>query len=591
MGEVWLAVDTRLGRRVAIKELRRAEELDAHGVDRLMREARLAANLHHPRVVAVHDLLLVDEQPVVVMEYVDGESLATLIRRTGASDVVSTIGIGRDIALALTAAHAAGIIHRDVKPANVLIDTTGRAKLADFGIARGTDDSLLTGTGQMIGTVAFMAPEIALGSQPGPAADIYSLGATLYSMIEGRAPFHAQDGRQNTAMMLLRMIREDAPPPERAGPLAPLLTKMMSRNPDDRPSAQDVLGSLNAMRTSLAETASQHEATNTSASPPVEAGLAAALADSGSGPRRGPDPDVPQTVRRSRLPLDAKTDPSPPAGASSSPAITTAKPTPTAAAPKIPPRVGSSERAEPATPPSRTSDATSADGTGTFFSSPTVVRGLSNSPSAGPHETSTPGTSPAEAATNEQRQQKTKKKRGRWIRASLAAAALIAMLVATWWGVDRQHGEPRVAPPKGSPSGSALRIEGSEVLQALIVRSTEDHLEVEVDLTTDISTEELWVEVRFDPSSSSCPDRVIVFDPGNARAFFGLATCTQNVVHIANKLGLSSELSAARTFGARVRWADIAAPPDAGLRVRVRLVRNGTEAGNLPRSGDFYALT
>ena len=180
MGDVWLAYDARLGRLVAVKQLRRALELDAHGVDRLIREARLAATLQHARVVAVYDLLIVDEQPIVVMEYVEGESLATLLRRTKGVDVATALVLGRDVGLALAAAHEAGIVHRDVKPANILIAANGRAKLADFGIARGSDDSALTGTGQMVGTVAFMAPETALGSPPTPAADIYSLGATLY---------------------------------------------------------------------------------------------------------------------------------------------------------------------------------------------------------------------------------------------------------------------------------------------------------------------------------------------------------------------------------------------------------------------------
>jgi serine/threonine protein kinase len=245
MGEVWLAYDTVLRRNVAIKVLRRGPEAVPHSVERMMREARLAAYLQHPRVVVVHDLLVVDGSPVVIMEYVDGESLAARLTRERRIPVDQAASIGRDVCLALAAAHAANIVHRDVKPANIMLDRSGRAKLADFGIARGNEETGLTGTGQMIGTVAFMAPEIALGEEPSPAADIYSLGSTLYAALEGHAPFQRDDGaRQNTASMLLRMIREDAPAPQYSGPLASLLTTMLDREPGRRPDAHQVLTAL-----------------------------------------------------------------------------------------------------------------------------------------------------------------------------------------------------------------------------------------------------------------------------------------------------------------------------------------------------------
>lgn len=136
MGEVWLADDTLLGRQVAVKIMRPGPEFDISDVERMKREARLAAHLQHPRVVSIYDLLLIDDRPIVIMEYVNGESLAARISRDGRLPVDTTARIGRDVILALASAHDAGIIHRDVKPANTMIDHAGRAKLADFGIAR-----------------------------------------------------------------------------------------------------------------------------------------------------------------------------------------------------------------------------------------------------------------------------------------------------------------------------------------------------------------------------------------------------------------------------------------------------------------------
>lgn len=186
-------------------------------------------------------------------------------------------------------------MHRDVKPANILIAANGRAKLADFGIARGSDDSALTGTGQMVGTVAFMAPETALGSPPTPAADIYSLGATLYSAVEGHAPFTSEDGRQNTATMLLRMIREDAPTPRRAGPLSPLLSRMLSREVTNRPTAAEVLTILTDLIRAPDELASSPAASGPSAAP----GAAVHGLGCGSG-RWGGSGTYPSARRRRR---------------------------------------------------------------------------------------------------------------------------------------------------------------------------------------------------------------------------------------------------------------------------------------------------
>jgi len=192
MGEVFLATDTLLGRQVALKRIRRRSErdsVDPVGLQRLRREAQAAAGVHHPNVVTVHDLVADGENLFVVMEYVQGQSLATLIRAQSGMDLLMVGRIGAQIAGALEAAHRAGVIHRDVKPANILLDAEGTAKLADFGIARSVGDDTLTGTGLLIGSLLFMAPEVAGGGPATAASDVYSLGATLFAACEGHAPF------------------------------------------------------------------------------------------------------------------------------------------------------------------------------------------------------------------------------------------------------------------------------------------------------------------------------------------------------------------------------------------------------------------
>ena len=243
MGEVWLADDTLLGRSVAIKQLR--TDPDA-GVgewgERMRREARLAAQLNHPNAVAVYDLIIDDEQPYVIMEYVPGESLAQRIRSAGTlAPGEAGYWIGQ-VAAALEAAHANGILHRDVKPANILITPEGSAKLADFGVARSVRDATHTQTGIMVGTPAYLAPEVAQGGDPSSASDIWSLGATLYAAIEGRPPFGT--GADNPLALLARIVSDQAPAAEHAGPLRPIIDAMLSRDPAGRPHAGEVRSRL-----------------------------------------------------------------------------------------------------------------------------------------------------------------------------------------------------------------------------------------------------------------------------------------------------------------------------------------------------------
>ncbi|HEY3713608.1 MAG TPA: serine/threonine-protein kinase [Jatrophihabitantaceae bacterium] len=243
MGEVWLAEDTLLGRPVAIKQLRTDPDatLGQWG-ERMRREARLAAQLNHPNAVAIYDLIIVEDQPYVVMEYVPGDSLARRIRSAGKLPPEQAGRWIGQVAAALEAAHARGIVHRDVKPANILITPEDSAKLADFGIARSVQDVSQTQTGVMVGTPAFLAPEVARGGDPSPASDVWSLGATLYAAIEGKAPFGS--GLDNPLALLARIGSEPVPAAPSAGSLTPILEAMLERDPSRRPTAAQVRAGL-----------------------------------------------------------------------------------------------------------------------------------------------------------------------------------------------------------------------------------------------------------------------------------------------------------------------------------------------------------
>ena len=240
MGEVWLAEDLLLGRQVAIKRLRfDLDDSDPVAVERVIREARMAARLHHPAAVTTFDLIMESGRPHVVMEYVEGDTLAELIRRRGRIDPFEAAQLIREVAQVLAVAHRSGIVHRDIKPANIIINSAHHPKLADFGIARGGDDRSLTGTGQLIGTVAFMAPEVAGTGVASAASDIWSLGATLYAAVEGHAPYDI-DGQQHVLAILTRIATQPVPEPLLAGPLTPILIRMLASEPELRPSADTV---------------------------------------------------------------------------------------------------------------------------------------------------------------------------------------------------------------------------------------------------------------------------------------------------------------------------------------------------------------
>jgi len=239
MGEVWRARDTLLQRDVAVKRLTYGDPTgDDVTVGRSMREARLAARLNHPNAVAIYDVVVDEDVPCLVMALVRGTSLKEVIAQQGRVDPIVAARIGRQVAAALGVAHRAGIIHRDVKPANVLIASDGTAKLTDFGIARDEGDAGLTSTGTFLGTPNFVAPEIALGGSHTPAGDVWALGALLYTAVEGDQPY-SMGG--NALAILNRIATTDAPVPTHAGPLTDVIVQAMHRDPAARPAAATIV--------------------------------------------------------------------------------------------------------------------------------------------------------------------------------------------------------------------------------------------------------------------------------------------------------------------------------------------------------------
>ncbi|MGW1766206.1 protein kinase domain-containing protein [Streptomyces sp. NPDC002073] len=234
MGTVWRARDEVLGREVAVKEVRAPAGLDAPEIRRLYarleREAWAAARISHRGVVTVYDVATEDGRPWIVMELIRGLSLAEALAAEGPVPPQRAAHIGAQVLTALRAAHASGVLHRDVKPANVLLANDGRVVLSDFGIARLEGSAALTMTGEVVGSPEFLAPERALGRDPGPESDLWSLGVLLYAAVEGVSPF-----RRDSALNTLRAAVEEEPPPTRlAGPLAPVIEGLLRKDPAGR---------------------------------------------------------------------------------------------------------------------------------------------------------------------------------------------------------------------------------------------------------------------------------------------------------------------------------------------------------------------
>ncbi|MFD5775146.1 serine/threonine-protein kinase [Streptomyces fungicidicus] len=245
MGTVWRAKDETVDREVAVKEPRVPEHLPererANASERMRREARAAARLDHPAVVNVHDVAVVDGRPWIVMELVQGRSLGAVLQEEGTLSAREAARVGLEVLGALEAAHAAGILHRDVKPDNVLLGRYDRVVLTDFGIAQIEGETSLTDTGGFVGSPEYIAPERVLGQRPGPASDLWSLGVVLYAATEGVSPFR----RSNTPATLQSVLNATpAAPASARGPLAEIITGLLQKDPARRPNAAQVRAAL-----------------------------------------------------------------------------------------------------------------------------------------------------------------------------------------------------------------------------------------------------------------------------------------------------------------------------------------------------------
>jgi serine/threonine protein kinase len=249
MGSVYRAVDGNLGREVAVKVLRRELADDPTFLERFRREARAAAALSHPGVAGVYDYGELGGSAFIVMELVEGETLAERIAAGGPLPWPEVFAIGEQVARALAAAHAHGLVHRDVKPANVLLGPGGRAKVADFGIAKAASSATLTRTGMVLGSANYVAPEQAKGDDVGPAADQYSLGCVLFEAVTGRPPY----GGANPVAIATQHVSSPVPDPRQdlpdlPLPAASLIRRALAKQPEDRfASASSMADALTAV--------------------------------------------------------------------------------------------------------------------------------------------------------------------------------------------------------------------------------------------------------------------------------------------------------------------------------------------------------
>jgi eukaryotic-like serine/threonine-protein kinase len=244
MGTVWQGHDELLGREVAVKEVRFPPELGSQEVadlrERTLREARATARLSHPNVITTYDVVEEDDRPWIVMELLATRSLSEVLRDDGPLPPHRVAEIGLGVLAALELSHAQGVVHRDVKPGNVLITPDGRPVLTDFGIATTAGDAALTSTGLVLGSPAYMSPERARGQRPGPESDLWSLGATLYSAVDGRPPFDSP----NALGTLTAVISDPVEPPDVEGPLREVILGLLAKDPADRldiPTARGLL--------------------------------------------------------------------------------------------------------------------------------------------------------------------------------------------------------------------------------------------------------------------------------------------------------------------------------------------------------------
>jgi eukaryotic-like serine/threonine-protein kinase len=234
MGAVWRARDELLNRDVAIKEIVWPAQLDPAEREtarrRAVREAQMAARLSHPNVVGVYDILEEDGRPCIVMELVPFRSLRDVLAEDGPMSPAEAARVGLSVLTALSAVHEAGVVHRDVKPANILLGPEGRVVLADFGIAKAADSPALTASGVLLGSPSYLAPERARGGHAGAPSDLWALGASLYTAVEGRPPFE----RDSMIASLTAVVADEPEPAPRAGPLWPVIEGMLRKDPAAR---------------------------------------------------------------------------------------------------------------------------------------------------------------------------------------------------------------------------------------------------------------------------------------------------------------------------------------------------------------------
>ncbi|MFC7179421.1 serine/threonine-protein kinase [Kitasatospora paranensis] len=301
MGTVWRAEDEMLGRVVAVKELRMHGGVDEEEKHRLivrtLREAKATARIRHTAAVTVFDVVEEDDRPWIVMELVESRSLADVIAEEGPLAPARAAAIALDVLGVLDAAHAQGILHRDVKPSNVLIGDDGRVVLTDFGIASVEGDTSVTSTGMLVGAPSYISPERARGRKPGPPADLWSLGGTLYAMVEGKPPYD----RGSALATLTAVMTEELPPPANAGALRPVIERLLEKDPELR---LDASTTRSMLRRIVADDTARAESTTQQTAPPV-----AATAVPAAKPAPASAPPVPSAAEKPGLPAEEPAGP------------------------------------------------------------------------------------------------------------------------------------------------------------------------------------------------------------------------------------------------------------------------------------------
>src|SRR5712692_6127721 len=250
MGEVYCAQHSRIGRRAAVKILTHASNTDG-SLERFFNEAKIQSSLRHPNVATLYDFTEVDGQPCIIMEYVDGQTLAERVRPSGPLPLAETVYIFQAIVEAIAYVHSNGVVHRDIKSNNIKISSSGEVKLLDFGIAKSEASEQLTATGSVIGTLEYLSPEQIMGGVADARSDIWALGVLLYEMVTGRVPFQAL----TIGELCKKIERVDYAPPAVLNPTVPrevvaTITRCLRKNPADRYRvAQDLLSDTQRLRT------------------------------------------------------------------------------------------------------------------------------------------------------------------------------------------------------------------------------------------------------------------------------------------------------------------------------------------------------